>query len=276
LRLAAALLCGPAAAFLFAMQAQAAITYGGLAITNACGTRTETSGIGLTQVDVGGTASGLSCSSTARNEAGPGYLKIGAASNVSGLGSSWSQTSSRARFAVNDLVISGPASTASGRMLLSLDGELKLVTALAGDQNAANTSADWLLNINSTFGQGETRGRIGKSLAGSPVRVIDQRPTEGSFGILSGYSGGPKVLELAFNNVPTNTPRSFFLTIYGQSRAQASGCSFPSACTGSWQADSTASIDYMSTLSLVSGRAAFVFDDPGYFANSPSLNVVDN
>ncbi len=264
----------PAIALLLAAPAAfPAATYSGLLITNACGTRTETSAIGITQVDTGSNG-GLACTSTAQNAAGAGQLRIFALSEIAGgAGSSTTQTNARASLSIDDLIITGSAATASGALLIRVDGILDLATSLSGSQNAANTSADWLLNINSTWGQGEIRRRIGKTIGGGTVN--DQPTSESSSGILTGYAGGSTVIALPFTNVPTNTPQSFFLTVLGQMRAQAGGCGPPSTCE-SWTADSSALLNFLNTVSLVSGEAAFVFDSSGFLANSTGLNVVDN
>ena len=208
----------------------------------------------------------------ATNEASPGRLRIIADSAVDGRGSSNAQTTVRAYLSVDDLVITGPGPTASGVMYVQLDSILDLSVVLGGDQNAANRSADWLLNFNSTWGQGEARRRIGKSIGGGTV--FDQPTTYTSSGVLTGYMGGPTTLALTYTNVPTNRPISFFMTIFGQSRAQAGGCVVN--CPGSWMAQASAVADASRTLSLMPTGPTFVFNDPGYFANSIGLQVVDN
>jgi hypothetical protein len=259
-----------------AVGSHATIVYDGSVITNACGTRTETIGIGLSQSALGSAAPGLSCSSTAQNEGAPGLLRIRAVSSISGAASFGnSTTDSTVYFGVDDLVITGPAGTASGVLLLTVDGILSLEPVMSGTMNAANDTASWLLSINSTFGSGETRRSEGKFIGADEV-VYSALPIAGSFGILSGYAGGTTVVALPFQNLPTNTNLSFFLTVFGQTSAQASGCVTPDPCTGTWTAGATGDLNFMSTVSLLQGEAAFVFDQPGYLANSPSMNVQDN
>jgi hypothetical protein len=260
--------------------ARAAIVYDGSLVTNACGTRTEQVGFGVilpwNQSDLGSAPPGLSCSSSARNAVGPGQLQIAATSAISGAASfGEAQTDASAYFMVDDLVITGPGATASGVVRLHVDGVLNLVTTISGNQNAANDTATWLLSINTSFGSGETRWSAGKFLTGDG-EVFEKTPVFGSFGILDGYVGGTTVVELPFTNLPTNTDLDFFLAVLGQTEAQASGCAAPDPCDGAWTAGATGELNFLGTVSLVEGEAAFVFGEGGYLANSTSMHLRDN
>jgi len=266
---------GALASIAFTAGAQADIIYFGTVITNACGTRVETAGLGLDQTSTGSASPGLTCSSVAMNAAAPGELKVGATSVVTG-GADFGQTdtSAQAYFSVNDLIITGPGPTASGVIRLRVDGLLDASTDIAGSQLSASTSATWLLKINSTFGAGETR------LAQSTFIISEEGDTNtsfasASFGVLDGYGGGTTVVELHFDDLATGTPLSFFLDLYGQTQAQAMGCASDPLCK-SWMAESTGDLNFMSTVSFVRGTAAFMFDAPGFVANSDSLGIEDS
>jgi hypothetical protein len=263
-------------AALLAAPSQAAIVYSGSIITNACGNRTETSGVGLNQTNLGSVAPGLSCSSLAQNDAAPGQVRISAVSSVNGAAAyGESKTNSTAQFAIDDLFITGPGATASGVLRLNVDGILNLSTSVSGTQPSAYSYAYWGLRIDSTFDQGYTNRNERVFILNEDGEIRVDTPAEGSFGVLSGYQGGTRIVDLAFSNLPTNTNLNFFLTVTSEAQAVAGGCVEPGLCN-SWTAGSGSTINFMNTVSLVEGQAAFVFDEAGFLANSASLNLQDN
>lgn len=256
--------------------ANAAITYFGTVITDACGTRKETAGVGLNQTGIGGAAPGLSCSSQAQNAASPGELKIGATSVVSGAASfGRSGTSSQAYFAVDDLVFTGPGPTASGVMRLHVDGLLDNSTSMSGTQINANSEAVWLLAFNSTFGASEIRASQSTFIISEEGDTRTDVVDPWGFGALVGYAGGTMVIELPFKDVATNGPLPFFLNLYGETRAQASGCVSDALCR-QWTAGASGELNFMSTVSFAREGPTFVFDGTGYAAQSASLGIVDS
>jgi hypothetical protein len=244
--------------------------------TNACGNRTETSGVGLNKTNLGSVTPGLSCSSSAQNEAAPGQVRISALSSVNGAAAyGESKTNSTAQFAIDDLFITGPAgSTASGVMRLNVDGILNLSTSVSGTQPGAFSYAYWGLRIDSSFDQGFTNRNERVIILDEDGNIRVDPPVENSFGVLKSYQGGIRIVDLAFSGLSTNTNRRFVLTVTSESQAVAGGC-VDLGCN-SWTAGSGSTINFMNTVSLVEGQAAFVFDQAGFLANSASLNLRDN
>ena len=261
-----------------ASSTQATIVYSGTVITNACGSRTERLGIGLYQQDFGSAAPGLGCSALGQNDAAAGQLKLRAVSNVSGAAAyGQSQTDVQAGFNVDDLIINGPqgVATASGRIRLRVDGLLGASTDAAGSQPLANSTALWLLRIDSTFGQGQTSLARYSQILNEDGDVRTEISAEGSSGVLTGYQGGTTFIDLLLVNVPANVPLGFSLSVRGQARVTAAGCVSDPLCNA-WTAGATGELNYLSTVSFAESEAAFVFDEGGFSANSESLNVVDN